>query len=528
MDLPAHVSVPSDIEAYQHLKHQYDRLRLLYQISQELSSTFNLPQVLQHVLSITSSATGATRGSIMLFDEHNNLQQHLLTQTFHTLPATEFANRIVREGLAGWVLQTQQSALILDTLTDPRWLEYPSDYIEVRSAIASPLLRGRRVRGVLTFVHPQPGFFDSDDVDLLNAIAHHAALAIENSRLIADINDERRKFEGAVNAMEEGLVMVDQQGSIRFINPQAIAFLSVPMPIPSHLEDISPDLLDLLLQSQASGDTIRTELTVLSNTRLDLAVNVNYMPILSDQSDWWIILLHDVTRLKEYDRLKSQFVANASHELRTPLANIKLYSRLAQQGKPERREEYLQTIGSEAGRLEELVEDLLTLSRLDSGMVQCYLQPTQLDELVESCIPTYVPLAEARGLTLEIQFPADPLPLVDCDPDRFIRVLVNLISNAMKFTPTGGQIIIKVEEQNLHDIPGIAVHVIDNGIGISEEDQKRLFERFFRGNNVISGGTGLGLTIVRELMHMMNGTIAVSSTLGAGSTFTCWLPVHPM
>ncbi len=516
-------SVP-DAESYQRLKSEYDRLRLLYQVSQELNSTFNLQQVLQQVLLTTTAATGATRGSIMLFDEHGSVQQHLLTHTFHESPPSPFTNRVVREGLAGWVLQHNQSVLISDTAKDARWIDYPGEIIDVRSAIASPLNRGRRVRGVLTLVHPEPDFFHEDDHDLLNAIAHHAALAIENARLIADINDERRKFEGAVTAMEEGLILVDNEGILRYANPQALSFLSVSAPVPTRLAEISAELTVLLQEAQTNGENIRTELSLLGPPRLDLSVNIAYMPILSEQADWWTILLHDVTRLKDVDRLKTQFVANASHELRTPLANIKLYARLAEQGRPERRDEYLRTIASEASRLEELVEDLLTLTRLDSHMVRCYLQPTQLDELLENVIPTYQPLAEARGLTLALDLPSDPLPIVEVDPDQFTRVIVNLVSNAFKFTPTGGQITISVHEQTEHDMPGVAVQVQDNGIGISPQDQAQLFERFFRGANVIAGGTGLGLTIVRELMGLMHGSISVESSLGKGSTFTCWLP----
>jgi signal transduction histidine kinase len=512
-------------DSYQRLKSEYDRLRLLYDISQQLSSTFNVPHVLQQVLATTSASTGAARGSIILFKESGEVQQHLLTQTFHQAPTSPFTNRVIREGLASWVLKHNRSALIHDTNLDERWIDYPSETLDVRSVVCVPLLRGRRVRGALTLVHPDVGFFNSDDEDLLNAVAHHAALAIENARLIADINDERRKFEGAVTAMEEGLLLVDQHGRIRFVNPQVLALFAVTPPVPAMLSDLSPDLLHYFQQAQATGENIRTELVLPGPPRFDLSVQVSYMPVLSEEEDWWTILLHDISMLKDYDRLKTQFVANASHELRTPLANIKLYARLAAQGKAKSRPAYLATIASEASRLETLVEDLLTLSRLDSGLMHSEPELIALDELLTDLASTYQPLADARAIKLILHVPPAPLPKVWVAPDQCVRVVVNLLSNALKFTPAGGTVTISAEPSAEYDLAGVALTVADTGPGIPPQESSRLFERFYRASNTSAGGSGLGLAIVRELLALMGGSIKVESVLGQGSVFTCWIPV---
>lgn len=523
LNLNAPATLPDD--PYQRLKHEYDRLRLLYDISQQLASTFNLPHVLQQVLVTTSATTGAARGSIILFKPNGEVQQHLLTHRFHQAPASAFTNRVVREGLASWVLQYNRSALIHDTNLDERWLDYPSDTLDVRSALCVPLVRGRRVRGALTLVHPDAGFFNKDDEDLLNIIAHHAALAIENAQLIAGINDERRKFEGAVTAMEEGLLLVDGHGQVRFVNPQVMAFFAITPPVPVTLREFSLDLLACFEVAQRKGENIRTELTLAGPPRLDLAVQVSYMPVLSEDEDWWAIMLHDISLLKDYDRLKTQFVANASHELRTPLANIKLYARLAAQGKAKSRPAYLQTITSEASRLETIVEDLLTLSRLDSGLMHSEPAFVQLDALLSELTSTYRPLAETKSLQLVLSIPVMPLPPVWVAPDQCVRVVVNLLSNAIKFTPVGGIITVAIGPQTVDDQPGLAISVADTGPGIPPQESSRLFERFYRASNISAGGSGLGLAIVRELLALMGGSISVDSVLGQGSVFTCWIPL---
>lgn len=519
--------VPSPEDSYQRLRTEYERLQLLYSLAQQFATMLSLPNVLQHVLSATTRFTNAVRGSIFLYGEHDEVQMHLLSERFQQARLTPFTNRILREGLASWVLKHRQSALIADTNLDERWIDYPSDTLDVRSVLCVPLLRGRRVRGVLTLVHPDIDFFTMDDEALLNVIAQHAAMAIENAQLIADINDERRKFEGAFTAMEEGLILVDGDGRIHFVNPQALAFFAVTPPVPEHLKELSQPVLALFKEAQQTGDSVRAEIVLEQNPTTDLAIHIAYIPIFSEQEDWWTIVLHDITRLKEYDRLKTQFVANASHELRTPLANIKLYARLAQQVKAKTKlPQYLETIASEAGRLEAIVEDLLTLTRLDSGLMHSNPEWVDIIELLRNLAQTYRPLAEAREQRLIFQECTSNLPALWLAPDQFMRVVVNLLSNALKFTPDGGTVTLSVDRQLNAGRAGTIITVADTGPGIAVEHQQRLFERFYRGSNPTESGSGLGLAIVRELLALMGGTISVASTVGQGSQFTCWLPLE--
>lgn len=230
-------------------------------------------------------------------------------------------------------------------------------------------------------------------------------------------------------------------------------------------------------------------------------------------------------RLRELDRLKDQFVSNVSHELRTPLTNVKLYLQLLTRGRPEKRDEYLRTLQRESGRLENLIEDLLDLSRLDLKATTFHLEPVDINNLATEMIHDRAAMAADRGLVFDCNLAAD-LPLAMLDARRFMQVMSNLSANAMNYTPVGGIITISTALQFWNNLAWVTFQVTDTGPGISEEELPHLFERFFRGEaSRKSGapGTGLGLPICREIVENMGGSITVTSRRGEGATFTAWL-----
>ncbi len=231
-------------------------------------------------------------------------------------------------------------------------------------------------------------------------------------------------------------------------------------------------------------------------------------------------------QLKSLDRMKSQFVSNVSHELRTPLANIKLYLSLIENGKPEKHGQYMATLHREAELLHRLIEDLLHLSRLDLGKVEPTLAPVDFNALLGTLAGDRAGLMADRGLSLGVQL--DPaLPPVQADARLLTQVLTNLMTNAMNYTPAGGRVTLSTCCRQQLGKVWVGFGVTDTGPGISEEDQARLFERFFRGaaaQQSRAAGTGLGLAICYEIVSLHGGWIAVESQLGKGSTFTVWLP----
>lgn len=252
-----------------------------------------------------------------------------------------------------------------------------------------------------------------------------------------------------------------------------------------------------------------------------------------------LYVFRDVTREREVDHMKSEFVSLVSHELRTPLTSIKGYIDLLLDGDAgeltEEQQEYLGIVKNNADRLIALINDLLDVSRIDAGKIDLQRSPLDLARLIHVVADSLRPSIEAKGqhLTLDLTGGHEPLlggrddarlPAVLADADRVTQILTNLLSNAYKYTPAGGSICVKAYTEGDH----VRVDVQDTGIGLSTEEQSQIFNRFFRAHNRTTqeiGGTGLGLTIARSLVEMLGGKIMVSSSPGQGSTFSFTLPV---
>lgn len=229
-------------------------------------------------------------------------------------------------------------------------------------------------------------------------------------------------------------------------------------------------------------------------------------------------------RLTELDQLKSKFVSDVSHELRTPLTNLGLYLYLLERAKPEKREHYMATLKEQTVRLSQLIENILDLSRLDADTSQPEFGPLAINAVVEQVIEVHQPRAESAGLELIFE-PGVQLPLVRADTGQLVRVITNLLANALSYTPAG---YIQVRTSLDPTRQQVCLVVEDSGIGISPEDMPHLFGRFYRGRRASQSdmpGTGLGLAIVKEIIDQHNGTIEVRSEVGKGSAFFVWLPL---
>jgi signal transduction histidine kinase len=238
-------------------------------------------------------------------------------------------------------------------------------------------------------------------------------------------------------------------------------------------------------------------------------------------------VFRDVTHEREVDRMKTEFVSLASHELRTPLTAIKGFTEMVLDGDAgeinEEVAEYLGIVHSNAERLVALVNDLLDLSRIESGRIQLKSEPVDLSEVVKTVVVTMQPKVQEKGQSLAVSVDPAAVSVVG-DKDKLIQVLTNYISNAHKYTQEEGAIRLDVTQQGSF----VHVAVADNGHGIAPEDQARLFTRFYRVDNAMTkevGGTGLGLSIVKQLIELQGGQVGVQSALGAGSTFWFTAPL---
>ena len=243
-----------------------------------------------------------------------------------------------------------------------------------------------------------------------------------------------------------------------------------------------------------------------------------------------IIALRDVTRERELDKIKTDFISVVSHELRTPLTSIKGYTDLLLSGAagemPALQHEFLSIIQTSTTRLTNLINDILDISRIESGRIDIRHEPVDYRQIVSDTLRLMRTTADEKEIHLEADLPAS-MPPVCGDADKVTQVLTNLVGNAIKYTPVGGRVNVRLE---VAGDASVTTCVSDTGIGISPDDQKRLFQKFFRADNSSTreaGGTGLGLVIAKTIVELMGGAIWVDSEPGRGSRFSFTLPLLP-
>ncbi|MFL7790842.1 MAG: PAS domain S-box protein [Anaerolineae bacterium] len=434
------------------------------------------------------------------------------------------------------MMETGEAIIITDTTQDPDWVVFGERGPQL-SYIGAPIKLGGITVGFLNVNGIRADLFSSDDAQRLQAFADQAAIAIENSRLYqqlrsyaekletrvqertAEIQAQYAQLEAILHSSSDGIIVTDSQGSIVRSNPVANIWLT---------QTLSPEdaaRLKEAIQDLTSRATEKPE-TVLDLTGLDLELRA--APVTETKGEeTTVVTIHDITYLKALDRMKSQFVSNVSHELRTPITTIKLYAALMQKSPREKWTEYLDILAQEADRQARLVEDILQISRIETGRLEISPRPTLLNELVESVFISQQPLAQERKLAAEYN-PADPGPEALVDPDRMTQVLTNLVANAIQYTPRGGNITISTAEKEMDGRMLATITVTDTGMGIAEEELPHIFERFFRGEQPRSmqvPGTGLGLAIVKDIVELHGGQVTVKSELDIGTSFTIWLPL---
>jgi two-component system phosphate regulon sensor histidine kinase PhoR len=353
------------------------------------------------------------------------------------------------------------------------------------------------------------------------------ALADQLRERAADADREKERLRAVLDGMAEGVLVVDARNQIVLANHQVAAFYGARPPLPGRsvvaaLRDAELD--ELLARAHRTDDPVSATLELFHPTHRTLRVQAARFPAAPGRRLGSVAVLHDVTALTRLDTMRREFVANASHELRTPLAAIRGFAEtlLGDGAIPEeQRRSYLEVIDRHAKRLGTLVDDLLELSRIESGEYPLELQAVDVAGVAAVLLRDTE--ARLREKQLDAASEASGPTTAWADPQAVWQILSNLLDNAIKYTEPGGQIRIRVEG----DARRVCVRVSDTGAGIPERDLPRIFERFYRVDRARSralGGTGLGLSIVKHLVQGQGGEIQVESELGRGSTFTFTLP----
>ncbi len=551
------------VERTAQLQREQQNTETLLRILTEVSSSLDLDRALNRTLALLNDAIGAEQGTIMLLNADDNLLHYRAGYGYLTdkVAAEGRGFRLkIGEGLAGWVVERREPALIHDLFDDTRWVKTSASSREHRSAIAMPLLVAEDVIGVLMVFHRKPNYFSPELLNMVKAIAGQVAVSINNAHLYELIRDQaerlgsmlRREQEDAsrsqaiLEAVADGVLVTGPNNRISFLNQSAAQILDLE---PGRVIGQSLDVFGGLFGKSAStwmetirnwsegpisyepGDTFAEQLD-LENGRIVL---VHLAPVIF-QNDFLgtVSIFRDITHEVEVDRLKSEFVATVSHELRTPMTSIRGYVDVLLMGAAgavnENQTHFLNIIKNNTERLNILVNDLLDVSRIESGRVTLSPQALDLREIAEDVIGDVLRRSqeENRPMALSLDAPKK-LPHVFGDVERVRQILGNLVDNAYHYTPENGTINVRIHTPN--GGKEVQVDVKDNGVGISLEDQARVFERFYRGEHPLvlaTPGTGLGLSIVKQIVEMHKGRIWMKSSgvPGDGSTFSFTLPIY--
>jgi two-component system phosphate regulon sensor histidine kinase PhoR len=361
------------------------------------------------------------------------------------------------------------------------------------------------------------------------SVRHGDEVGLHRAQREAELREQEERTAALFDRMVEGLIVVDAAGAIRVANRAAGALFDFAPPAAGRklLEVVRHHEVSALgarlgRESEILGHELRVE--SLEATRF-IQINALALRDREGRHDGAIFVFHDLTRLRQLETLRQEFVANVSHELRTPLSLIKSTVETLIDGAkndPATLARFLEIIDRHASRPTLLIDDLLLLSTLDSGRIRLQPEALSLRAAVQEVMDDYQGRAKARGVKLVNEVPS--VLLAQADPDRLRQVLSNLVDNAIKYGREDGRVCTRAEAI----APGLLeVGVADDGPGIPAEVQARIFERFYRVDKARSreqGGTGLGLAIVKHVVQAHGGDVRVVSALGSGTTFYFTLP----
>jgi two-component system, OmpR family, phosphate regulon sensor histidine kinase PhoR len=347
---------------------------------------------------------------------------------------------------------------------------------------------------------------------------------------IGDLEREQIKVRAILDGMVEAVIAVDGHDGMLFVNERARVLFGLgnrDVVGKSLLEVVrNADLHVLAAMARASAPGKPVEREVVAAAEVERILQVNAVPLALGSVVGAVMVLHDVTELRRLERVRTEFVANVSHELRTPLTAIQGYVETllaGTGGDAEQEHRFLEVVHRHAERLGRLLNDLTDLSNIELGRVSLEIEPTMLDEVLDPTLAVVQPAADARTIAVDADLASD-LPAVLADHDRLQQILINLLDNAVKYTPEGGRVSIRAR---LAGPSRVEVAISDTGVGIPARDLPRVTERFYRVDKARSrelGGTGLGLAIVKHLVQAHGGQLRIVSELGRGTTVSFTLP----
>jgi two-component system, NtrC family, sensor histidine kinase KinB len=508
------------------VKRRIDQLGAINTVAATVSQTLDLSQTLATALQAVLNVVGAEAGGISLIDEQAN---EVILRAQQGWPH-DFVNPPMRipvgQGMSGKVIATND-IVVDNNLDGTEQLAVPRFHDEqFRSIVMAPMHAHNKIIGILSIMGHQPNSFSNELINVLRAIADTVGVAIDNARLYETTSEHETQLNAIFQSTADGMIATDQNGRISMINHAAEIFFDVDSrkligtPLkeaPIHVR-IRESFQFALSTHTSENKTFQA--TLESGKTVSIIVSPVFVESQIEQNknnQGWVIVLRDISHLRESEIRRAEFMRAAAHDMKNPLSVALSALHMLQ--------DYFGNIDPTAleiirlalngiNRLQALINDLLNLEQIESrlGLNQSELK---INDLLQEVFAEMKPLLEAKNLTHTLELAQD-IPAIDGDAEWVKRAIVNYVDNAVKYTNEGGQIVARtfIKDSLLH------VEVTDNGSGIPPEAQPRLFERFYRANSDSKvQGTGLGLAIVKSVAEIHGGSVYVQSQPKHGSTF---------
>jgi signal transduction histidine kinase len=491
-----------------------EQLEVLYLISRTLNSTLEVAEVLRQMLDLVLDIFEADAGSIMLEREG-----YLTIEVSQGLDAgiVTSTRQKVGTGIAGWVAQTGQPLHLDGKVDDARFVAPVDRGDDIRSSLCVPVKIRETTVGVVMIRRSGESAFHRRDLAFLETVSDLAAVALQNARLFESERSQRyllqlehQKLQATLASMADGVMVVSQEGDVLTANVVARKLLR-PL-VGSKLSRLWTEHREIFAGPE----------THLQSGTRSLAVLPTPLYV-EGRNEGSVLIFRDETAKRELERMKSEFLSMVSHELKTPITTIGAFLELllVRDFPPERRNHFLGICQDECQRLHNLIDQLLHLTRLEAGKFALQVQKRFLAPLVRECVPAFAETNPNHRYHLMEPLENPELPM---DPMLITQAVTNLLSNATKYSPGGGEVKIGLEVQGKEAI----FWVKDQGVGIEAEKLPYVFDKFYRIDNSLTretGGTGLGLANVKHIAEAHGGRVWAQSTPGEGSQFFVALPL---
>jgi two-component system phosphate regulon sensor histidine kinase PhoR len=503
-------------EAEDVIRRRNRELNLLPEIGKELSARTDIKDLANVLLKRTVETLGAIQGNMIILSSASGPQQNY--QVSQSLDSANI-EMVIPESLLKHINESHQGMVVSDARNDLFW-HADVENISTRSAVIAPLHGRKDLLGLLILTHEQENYFNLDHLLLLQAIASQAAIAVENARLYSNVAQEQKRLAAVLQHAAEAILMFDAQGKLSLLNPAGEKLFTdfnanINQPLPA---GHGYDALVQMLEDARSSHISKSGEVLWPDQRTFVAL---ITPI---EDGGQVAILHDVTRFKDLDQVKNEFIATASHDLKNPITTIAGFSTLLGQAGPlnEQQKDFVNRIQGAAQTMSELVQNMMSLAQMDLQATQNH-EVVELGALLAGIADEFTPQASTKQQTLNFN-PFMVPAYVNGDPLQLKQLFRNLVGNAIKYTPQGGSIslVAKVEKGNMQ------VDVQDTGFGIPAADLPFIFDRFYRvrnGKNNEVEGNGLGLAIVKSVVEQHEGQISVESKVGKGTCFSVSLPI---